>query len=106
MRNMLMIAAAVVLVSCDPQPTYDTAVDKQMEQINADAAVMLADIEMKVATDAVAQYNIVAANGGAAMDRCVQAGMVSAAFLQANAAGRYADWKEIEKRDCRAAGLR
>ena len=108
MRKMSIVAAftcAMGLGGCDPQAAYDAAVDQQMEQINADAQKMMKDIELQVATDAVEQYTIVAQGGGTAMDRCVQAGMVAAAFLQANVAGRYQDWKERERSDCKAAGL-
>lgn len=62
-------------------------------------------IHEKVATDAVAQYEI-ATQSGEPMDRCVQAGMVAAAFLQAQNQDSYAAWKLKEKADCRAAGLR
>lgn len=62
-------------------------------------------IKNKVADDAVKQYNI-AAQGGTPMDRCVQAGMVAAAYLQAQDQSDYDNWKATEKADCRAAGLR
>lgn len=65
----------------------------------------LASIHDKVARDAVAQYQI-AAQSGAPMDRCVQAGLVAAAFLQAQDQASYAQWKDTERRDCKAAGLR
>jgi hypothetical protein len=97
----LVCASALALAGCDPQAAYD----QQMEQINADAQNMMKDIELQVATDAVEQYTIVVQGGGSAMDRCVQAGMVAAAFLQANAANRYEEWKERERTDCGAAGL-
>src|SRR5688572_6372486 len=57
------------------------------------------DIYAKVSQDAVDQYRITAQSGGA-MDRCVQAGMVTAAFLQEKNDAQYARWKETEKRDC------
>jgi hypothetical protein len=55
----------------------------------------MADIHNQVATDAVAQYDI-AKRQGDAMQACVQAGMVSAAWLQAK--------DEAEKADCAGAG--
>ncbi len=61
-------------------------------------------VENKVATDAVDQYNIAARNGSA-MDRCVQAGIVAAAYLQAKDEAKYSQWKETEKADCEAAGV-
>jgi hypothetical protein len=68
------------------------------------AANDLQNISDKVAQDAVDQYNI-AARSGSAMDRCVQAGMVTAAFLQAKNNPAYSEWKVTETRDCAAAGV-
>jgi hypothetical protein len=62
------------------------------------------EIADKVASDAVDQYRITAKSGGP-MDRCVQAGMVSAAFLQAKNDTQYSTWKKIERKDCNAAGV-
>lgn len=62
-------------------------------------------IQDKVADDAVKQYNI-ASVGGKAIDRCVQAGLVAAAYLQAQNQQQYNSWKVIEASDCRTAGLR
>jgi hypothetical protein len=64
----------------------------------------MADIEHKVANDAVAQYGI-AKRQGDAMQVCVQAGMVSAAWLQAKDETQYGQWKAVEKADCARAGL-
>jgi hypothetical protein len=61
-------------------------------------------IDNDVAADAVAQYKI-AAESGKAMDRCVQAGMVAAAYLQAKDQEHYAKWKDIEHSDCKVAGV-
>lgn len=61
-------------------------------------------IENKVADDAVEQYNI-AKRQGDKMQICVQAGFVSAAYLQAKDENNYRKWKSIQKTDCRAAGL-
>lgn len=74
--------------------------------IGQDRAVAsgMADIEAKVATDAVAQYEI-AKRQGDAMQTCVQAGMVSAAFLQAKNEAQYTQWKATERADCARAGM-
>lgn len=61
-------------------------------------------IEDSVAADAVSQYEI-AARQGDPMQKCVQAGMVAAAFLQAKDEANYGTWKATEKADCAAAGL-
>lgn len=62
------------------------------------------EIENTVAADAVAQYEIAKRNGSA-VDACVQAGMVSAAYLQAKNEAQYAAWKATEKADCKLAGV-
>lgn len=57
-----------------------------------------------VVDDFIRQYNI-ADSAGSAMDKCVQAGLVAAALLQANEAERYATWKSIETDTCAAVGI-
>jgi hypothetical protein len=61
-------------------------------------------IENKVASDAVAQYNI-AKEKGNAMDACVSAGIVAAAYQQAKDSDNYGKWKDIERADCKQAGV-
>lgn len=62
------------------------------------------DIEKKVANDSVIQYEIANRNG-TAIDICVHAGFVSAAFLQAKDESNYKKWKELESIDCKTAGM-
>lgn len=69
-----------------------------------DAEQLMRDIENKVARDSVEQYEI-AKRQGDPMMVCVQAGMVSAAWLQAKNEAEYKKWKDIEKDDCKKAGL-
>lgn len=64
----------------------------------------LGGIYAQVASDAIDQYNI-AKKQGDAMQICVQAGMVTAALLQAKDEEHYNQWKKIEKADCRRAGV-
>lgn len=61
-------------------------------------------IHQQVAEDSMRQYNIARQHGGP-MDVCVQAGMVAAAFLQAQQESQYASWKATESADCARAGL-
>lgn len=68
------------------------------------AAQDLRTIQTQVADDAIRQYNI-SSRSGSAMDRCVQAGFVAAALLQAQDEPRYAVWKGTEAKDCKAAGV-
>ena len=84
---VLGLGFAVMLVGCD------AATDMQMDKVHN-----------KVADDMVAQYDI-AKKQGDAMQTCVQAGMVSAAYLQAKDEAKYNEWKAIEKTDCKAAGI-
>jgi len=62
------------------------------------------NIQSKVAQDVTAQYYEVSRHG-TAIDRCVRAGMVAEAYLQAANSELYARWKEVEKTDCQEAGL-
>jgi len=64
----------------------------------------LQNIQNKVASDSVSQYNM-AKRQGNKIQICVQAGMVSAAYLQANDDYNYNKWKAIEESDCSSAGL-
>lgn len=61
-------------------------------------------IEHQVALDAIKQFQI-ALRHGTAMDVYVQAGLVSAAFLQANDEENYKKWKEIERMAAKRAGM-
>ena len=64
----------------------------------------MSKIEHQVAADAVNQYNI-AKRQGDAMQICVQAGFVSAAYLQAKDEQNYQAWKRTEATDCKRAGV-
>jgi hypothetical protein len=62
------------------------------------------DIKEKVAADEVKQYEI-AKRHGSAIDACVHAGLVAAAYLQAQEEGSYQEWKGIERSDCAIVGI-
>ena len=68
------------------------------------ASTNLDQIKQQVASDSVQQYNI-AKRDGTKMDACVQAGLVTAAYLQAQDESSYQQWKQIESADCSAAGV-
>lgn len=61
-------------------------------------------IENQVALDSEKQYEI-AKNNGNAIDAYVHAGMVAAAYLQAEDEVNYKKWKEIEKEEANNAGM-
>lgn len=81
------LVLAITLTGCDQ------AVEAQMDSTYD-----------KVSSDMVAQYDI-AKKQGDPIQTCVQAGMVSAAYLQAKDEAKYNEWKAIEKTDCKAAGI-
>ena len=81
------LVLAITLTGCDQ------AVEAQMDSTYD-----------KVSSDMVAQYDI-AKKQGDPIQTCVQAGMVSAAYLQAKDETKYNEWKAIEKTDCKAAGI-
>jgi hypothetical protein len=96
---VVLVAIWLFLTSGD-KATASTAVNP----IGAVADLGMEGIKRKVATDAVAQYEIAKRNG-TPMDVCAQAGMVSAAFLQVPDEASYSRWKQTEKTDCAAAGV-
>jgi len=99
------ILVALSLLGCDAaEKASEKARAIQMESMESAGKDMLDRAKEQVATDAIAQYRIVR-DHGTAIDRCVQAGMVSAALLQANKEADYARWKTIEAADCEAAGM-
>jgi len=72
--------------------------------LESQANQTMQDIQNKVAADAVAQYGIAKRNGSG-IDVCVQAGLVAAAYLQAQDEPNYQQWKQTEKADCAKAGI-
>jgi len=64
----------------------------------------LRSIHYQVATDALNQYGMVA-RSGTPIDICVHAGLVAAAYLQANDEEKYRQWKTTENIDCTRANV-
>jgi flagellar basal body-associated protein FliL len=58
----------------------------------------------QVAIDFEAQYAAVV-ESGTAIDRCIRAGLVAEGYLQAANTEKYKEWKQVEKADCKAAGV-
>lgn len=92
-----------------------TEPEKKNESLNAIVTVIVmagllwyffgGGIDKQVAKDVVDQYNIAKRNGNA-MDACVHAGIVTAAYLQAKDESNYSNWKARRDMDCAKAGLR
>jgi hypothetical protein len=74
------------------------------EAITDQSAELMDTIELHVAEEAEAQYQMVQ-RSGTVIDMCMQAGMVAAAWLQARDAAKYDFWKDIEAKTCANAGV-
>lgn len=68
------------------------------------AANEMAKIEQQVASDAIQQYQISKRNGNA-IETCVHAGMVVAAFIQAKDEANHKNWLMTQSADCKKAGM-
>jgi hypothetical protein len=66
--------------------------------------VVMDNINDQVSQDAISQYEI-AERSGDPIQKCVHAGMVTAAFMQAKDETSYQSWLAKQKRDCEAAGI-
>ncbi|MFC3903196.1 hypothetical protein SAMN05421749_104282 [Acinetobacter marinus] len=74
--------------------------DEDRESIS-DVDDVLESVYQQVVDESIQEYQI-AKKHGDLVDVCVQAGLVSAAQLQAKNEDGYAKWKNIEKADCEA----
>lgn len=92
-KKALIFVGVFIVVMIAISSLTNIVAEKQMD-----------NIENKVAEDAVKQYEIAKQNGSK-MDAYVQAGMVCAAYLQANDQENYKKWKEIERQEAKAAGI-
>jgi hypothetical protein len=64
----------------------------------------MARIERQVVNDQIEQLKITLKHGSP-METCVQAEMVTAALLQAKDEAGYAEWKKLQRKARKAAGL-
>jgi hypothetical protein len=108
-RVTTAILLTLTLEACETQQAaiqqqYEQQQAATMEQINREAGVEMARIERQVVNDQIEQLKITVKHGSP-MDICVQAGMVTAALLQAKDEAGYAEWKKLERKACKAAGL-
>ncbi|WP_454909719.1 hypothetical protein [Variovorax gossypii] len=87
------LAMGIALAACDDGKA------QKAQQI-----AFMDEIYQQVVKDSVDQYNIVKRQGGP-IERCVRAGLVAAAYLQARDESKYAAWKSVERTDCEAAGV-
>lgn len=85
-----------VLLGVMPKPSVDSTY--------FDTSDFEQEIYDEVARDAIQQYELTKMHGNE-IDRCVQAGLVAQAYLQAGKGASYESWKQTESRECRQAGL-
>lgn len=96
-KTILFTLVFLILIALGAWYFYGGGLEKETQST-------LQDISDQVAEDAVTEYNI-AKMSNDPISICVQAGMVAAAYLQAQNQNQYLIWKEIEKVDCEEAGL-
>ena len=62
-------------------------------------------INNEAANQILSQYMMAKRNGAAPVDLFVQAGLVTAGYLQAGNEENYNKWKSIEQEECLKAGI-
>ncbi len=87
-----------------PPGSFAFLAETMMRDAMKDAANSMGDLMASVARDAVNQYRI-AQREGDPIQTCVQAGLVSAAYLQAQDEPNYVHWKDVQRTDCARAGM-
>jgi hypothetical protein len=104
MKTILLIFAFIIVVGTlagpnksNPSPSSHatTSYTGNSDQ----ASNFMDDVNSKVISDAEREYQM-ASRSGSDVDRCVHAGMVAAAYLQAHNQPSYASWKMREDMDC------
>jgi len=108
-RPIAAVLFMLTLGACETQQAalrqeYEQQQAATMEQINRQADVEMARINRQVVNDQIEQLKITIKHGSP-MEICVQAGLVTAALLQAKDEAGYAEWKKVERKACKAAGL-
>jgi hypothetical protein len=107
MKKILSVLAFIFLVgllagpkesNTSSRPT-STAGARTSDQVSRSGSRFMDDINEKVVSDAEREYQI-ASSSGNNVDRCVHAGMVAAAHLQAHNQPSYQSWKMREEMDC------
>lgn len=84
-QKIVLVLITLGLASCD----------KMLDPRNEDT-------NRRATAAAVAQYEI-NTEGGSAADRCIQARLVAAAYLQAQDESNYAKWRALEEASCAEA---
>jgi hypothetical protein len=80
------------------------AVGRMVVENGGPVGTVQAQVNRSVVDDVLAQYET-AKQGGNAMDVCIHAGIVKAAFIQAKDAAGTKNWDRTERADCGRAGV-
>jgi hypothetical protein len=106
MKAILSVLAFIFLVGVLAGPKESNTNSRPTSSAGArtsdqarSASRFMDDINEKVISDAEREYQI-ASSSGSNVDRCVHAGIVAAAHLQAHNQPSYQSWKMREKMDC------
>ncbi|MDD5360015.1 MAG: hypothetical protein PHI02_07080 [Sulfurovaceae bacterium] len=95
-RNDLELSRTYSTTQESGDNIYDNVIDSGQPIVEA--------AKKQVIDDAIKQYQIVEKSGNI-VDMCVQAGIVKAAYLQANDESGYKSWSNITTKACEAAGM-
>lgn len=94
---MRKVLAMMLVLGCSSEAEERAEMNKAMNEIDT-------EVSARVALDAMKQFDIVFKRGDK-MEICVHAGIVAAAMLQTKDEKRYNEWKDMEKKLCKRAGL-
>jgi hypothetical protein len=106
MRAILSVLAVIFVIGAIAGPSDNKSSDNKKtstasaRRVSDQADRFMEDINAKVVRDAEREYQI-ASSSGSSVDRCVQAGLVAAAHLQAHNQPSYQSWKMREAADCK-----
>ena len=96
---LVIVCVALVLFIIGGFLSMVTPSGYTSETVHRQAAVTMKSIHLDVAKDYERQYYNIAVYGSKA-EKCAYAGMVSAAWNQANNMNKFREWKRTENRDC------
>jgi hypothetical protein len=92
-RNLILVVSIVLFVFSVMSFLYLST-----------ASAKTTTVPNRVIEEQVSQYNM-AVKAGSQRDRCVQAGFVASAYIQARDDANYQAWSGIRNNECQAAGL-
>lgn len=111
-KNSEIRSCNATLISTKGEDTIQYSVqwqDKSKNTVWVEAQIevqpTLESINNEAANQMLNQYFMAKRNGAAPVDLCVQAGLVTAGYLQASDEENYKKWKNTEQEECLRAGI-